>query len=193
MNLITSNLMNLHDIRKKIVRKRIENISANSVEEVFSTRTLQGNIIITSTQILCCGIVLDVVRASTSSPTNLSIETPVLRRTDQKSINRGPLWKKLLDVKQLLQLLFLRKLNLHLKLKPEVQPEEQGQAQEQVTEIEEDDQWETDAAITSIAGETLLEMLAEGQIPGVTDEGDGKPENVVKKEEEFDLEMKFND
>ena len=76
---------------------------------------------------------------------------------------------------------------------PEVQPEEQGQAQEQVTEIEEDDQWETDAVIASIGGETLLEMLAEGQIPGVTDEGDGEPENVVKKEEEFDLEMKFND
>ena len=76
---------------------------------------------------------------------------------------------------------------------PEVQPEEQGQAQEQVVEVEEDDQWETDAVIASIGGETLLEMLAEGQVPGVTDEGDGELENVVKKEEEFDLEMKFDD
>ena len=40
VNLITSDLMNLHDIRKKIARKRIQNISAKSVEEVFSMRTL---------------------------------------------------------------------------------------------------------------------------------------------------------
>ena len=40
VNLITSDLMNLHDIRKKIARKRIQNISVKSVEEVFSMRTL---------------------------------------------------------------------------------------------------------------------------------------------------------
>ena len=61
--------------------------------------------------------------------------------------------------------------------------------------VEEDDQWETDAAVASIGGEALLDMLAGGQIPGATDEGDGdgEPENVVKQEEEIDLEMKFDD
>ena len=74
------------------------------------------------------------------------------------------------------------------------QPAEQGQSQEQVLEVEDDDnQCETDAAVASIGGEALLDMLAEGQIPGATEEGDGEPENVVKKEEEFDLEMKFDE
>ena len=107
-------------------------------------------------------------------------------------------WKKLLDVTAIavtipLQAQATPEVQPTPEAQPEVQPEEQGQAQEQVTEVEEDDQWETDAAIASIGGENLLEMLAEGQVPGVTDEGDGKQENVVKKEEEFDLEVKFDD
>ena len=58
--------------------------------------------------------------------------------------------------------------------------------------VDDDNQHETEAVVSSIGGEGLLNMLSRGQIPGGTLEDDDEPENVVKKEH-LDIEMKFDD
>ena len=76
------------------------------------------------------------------------------------------------------------------KDQPEDQPEDQ--TEEQFVVVDDDNQHETEAAVSSIGGEGLLNMLSRGQIPGGTLEDDDEPENVVKKEH-LDMEMKFDD
>ena len=83
--------------------------------------------------------------------------------------------------------------------KPEDQPKDQpkdqpeDQPEEQFVVDDDDNQRKTEAAVSSISGEGLLNMLSRGQIPGGTlEDDDDEPENVVKKEH-LDIEMKFDD